>query len=406
MVTKDIPVNHNILAWARREANLSLPHAAQKAKISGITEKGSSEPLTPSLRLERWENNDGSPTYPQLIKLAKAYRRPVLTFFLPSPPKKEVHLVDFRTLGNKETEINTFEAEFSALVRQSEAIQKSVHEILQESNNKPLSFIGSVTLDSNPVEVAHNIRDTLDCDFTNQNKIRTVQSLFSFIRNKSEEKGIYVIVQGNLGSRHTNMSPNVFRGFTISDKLAPLIVVNPNDTKTANVFTLTHELCHIWLGDTGVSNWNSLNIQDQKPTIKNEQFCDQVAAEFLVPKIDLIKQWELLTIGYETDVVIKRIARKFKVSPIVIARRLLEFNKISSEDYWNWYDDYQDEWIKIKEKLKSKDSEPPSYRIRTRTKLGNALINTVIDATREGKISELDASFILNVKINNFQKIL
>ena len=406
MVTRDIPVNHEILAWARKEANLSPPNAAIKAGIKDLKARGKKEAVSHILRLERWEKGIDTPTFPQLQKLAKAYRRPILTFFLSTPPKKEVHFLDFRTLGNKETEINTFEAEFSALVRQSEAIQKSVREILQESNKELLSFVGSITLHSDPVEVAHNIRDTLNCDFTNQKKIRTVQSLFSFIRDKSEEKGIYVIVQGNLGSRHTNMSPNVFRGFTISDKLTPFIIINPNDTKTANVFTLVHELCHVWLGDTGVSNWNSLNIQEPKPTIQNEQFCDQVAAEFLVPKTDLLKQWEMLTIGYEADVVIKRIARQFKVSPIVIARRLLEFNKISSEAYWNWYDDYQDEWMRIKEEFKSKETEPPSYRIRTRTKLGNALINTVMDATHEGKISELDASVILNVKINNFSKIL
>ncbi len=406
MVTRDIPVNNEILAWARNEANLSPPSAAIKAGIKDLKARGKKEGVSSILRLERWEKGIDTPTFPQLQKLAKAYRRPILTFFLSTPPKKEVHLLDFRTFGNKETEINTFEAEFSALVRQSEAIQKSVREILQESNKEPLSFVGTITLHSDPVAVAHNIRDTLNCDFTNQKKIRTVPSLFSFIRNKSEEKGIYVMVQGNLGSRHTNMSSNVFRGFTISDKLAPFIIINPNDTKTANVFTLVHELCHVWLGDTGVSNWNSLNIQEPKPTIQNEQFCDRVAAEFLVPKADLLKQWETLTIGYEADVVIKRIARQFKVSPIVIARRLLEFNKISPEAYWAWYDDYQNEWITIKEELKSKETEPPSYRIRTRTKLGNALINTVIDATREGKISELDASVILNVKINNFSKIL
>ena len=342
MVTKDIPINHNILEWARKEAKLSLDRAAQKAKISEIKKRGSIEPLTPSLRLESWEKDKGSPTYAQLVNLAKAYRRPVLTFFLSAPPKKEVHLIDFRTISNKE-EINTFQAEFSALVRQSEAIQKSVREILQESNKEPLSFVGSISLPSDPVEVASNIRTTLNYDLTNQRGIRTPQILFSFIREKAEEKGIYILVQGNLGSRHTNMSPDVFRGFTLSDKLSPFIIINPNDTKTANVFTLVPELCHVWLGDTGVSNWNSLNIHEPKSTIQNEQFCDQVAVEFLVPKIKLRKQWDLLTIGYEADVVIKRIARQFKVSPIVIARRLLEFNKISSEAYWDWYDDYQDE---------------------------------------------------------------
>lgn len=406
MVTKDIPVNHDILEWARKQANLSRERAALKARIVEIKKRGSSEPLTPSLRLERWEQGYGSPTYAQLLNLAKAYRRPVLTFFLSTPPNKEVHLLDFRTLGNKEAEISTFEAEFSALVRQSEATQKSVREILQESNKEPLHFVGSIALPSDPVEVAHNIRTTLNYDISNQKGIRTVDSLFTLIRHKAEKKGIYVIVQGNLGSWHTNMGSNVFRGFTVSDKLAPFIILNPNDTKTANVFTLVHELCHVWLGDTAVSNWNSLNIQEPKPTIPNEQFCDQVAAEFLVPKIDLLKQWDLLTIGYEVDVVIKRIARQFKVSPIVIARRLLEFNNISSGAYWDWYDDYQANWLKIKDELKARKKEPPSYKIRTRTKLGNALISTVMDATREGRITELDASLILNVKINNFSKIM
>ncbi|MFH0768091.1 MAG: ImmA/IrrE family metallo-endopeptidase [Chloroflexota bacterium] len=406
MVIKDIPINHDILVWARKQANLSTERAAQKAKITKIKHGVLAELLTPSLRLEQWEEGNGSPTYSQLINLAKAYRRPILTFFLSEPPKKEIHILDFRSLGNKEAEIIGSEAELSALIRQTEATQKSVREILQESNKEPLHFVGSISLQANPIEVANNIRKTLNYDLTKQSRIRTPDDLFSFIRNKAQEKGIYVIVQGNLGSHHTNMGPNVFRGFTLSDKIAPFIAINPNDTKTANVFTLAHELCHLWLGDTGISNWNSLNIQDFEPSIKNEQFCDQVAAEFLVPKVDLLRDWDLLTIGYEVDIVIKRIARQFKLSPIVIARRLLEFDKISSEDYWEWYNDYHADWLVVKEELKKRKKEPPSYKIRTRTRLGTALINTVMDATREGKISELDASLILNVKVNNFIKIM
>lgn len=406
MVTKDIPINHKLLSWARKEAKLSLDLAAQKAKINAIKKRGTIEAVTPSTRLERWENDDGTPSYSQLLKLAKAYRRPVLTFFLPDAPKKEVQLVDFRTILNRENEINSFVAEFSALVRQCEAIQKSVREILHESHSEPLTYVGSATTSSNPIELAQIIHTTLDCNFTEQRRIRTVQGLFSFIREKSEEKGIYTILQGNLGSSHTNMSPNVFRGFTLSDKFAPFIVINPNDTKTANVFTFVHELCHLWLGDTGVSNWNSLNISEPEPIHNHEQFCDKVSAEFLVPKTNLLKEWDLLTIGYESDIVIKRIARQFKVSPIVIARRLLEFEKISPKAYWNWYEDYQQEWLQIQQKISSKKTDHPSYRIRTRTKLGNKLINTIIDASREGIISELDASLILNVKTNNFNNIL
>ncbi len=406
MVTKDIPINHDILSWARKQANLSPELAAQKAHIGEIKKRGTTEPISPSLRLERWERGIESPTYTQLIKLAKAYRRPILTFFLSEPPSKEVELVDFRTLGNKEHEIKAYEAEFSALVRRVLSTQKSIREILQSSNKQSLNFVGSTTLHSSPLEVAHDIRNVLDYKIADQKGIRTVGNLFSFIRRKAEEKGVFITIQGNLGSAHTNMSPDVFRGFTISDKLAPFVVINPHDTKTANVFTLIHELCHIWLGDTGVSNWNSLNIIETQPKIKNEQFCDQVAAEFLVPMTDLLKDWDKLTIGYDDDIVIERLAHQFKISPIVIARRLLESSNISPEYYWDWYDKYQGEWLKIKEILKSKKKVPLSYKIRMNTKLGESLINTVMNATYEGKISDLDASHILNVKINNFSKII
>jgi Zn-dependent peptidase ImmA (M78 family) len=407
VILNEIPINHRILEWARNKSNLSRDMAAQKAGISAIS-KGLEEPLSPSARLKSWEEGIDRPSYTQLVKIAKAYRRPLLTFFLSQPPEQEIQLLDFRTLANKEPGTYFYDAEFSALVRQTEAIQKSVREIIQESGLKPLSFVSSISMDSNPITAAKLMRETLDYSPWQQKiALRTVNALFNYIRNKAEEKGIFILLQGNLGSWHTNMFPEVFRGFTICDKVAPFIVINPNDTKTANIFTLIHELCHLWLGDTAVSNWNSLNISEPLPHIKNEQFCDQVAAEFLVPISELIEQWEKLTIGYEdNDYLIKRISRIFKVSPIVIARRLLESNKIDTDYYWDWYDQYHSEWLQIKEKIKEAKKEPPSYKIRTRTKLGNGLINTVLDAAREGKITETDASRILSIKIDNFSKIV
>jgi len=404
VVLDGVPVNHQILEWARLKAKLSRDLAAQKAKITPI-KRGRDEMMTSSSRLESWEKGNSKPTYHQLVNIAKAYRRPLLTFFLTEPPRQEIKLLDFRSFPNKDNDVSFFEAEFSALVRQTEAIQKSVREILQESEKGTLNFIGSVSLTSNPNEVAHQIRTTLNYDISNQKRLTSVSNLFSYIRNLAAEHGIYVMVQGNLGSTHTNMFPEIFRGFTLCDRIAPFIVVNPNDTKTANVFTLIHEFCHLWLGDTGVSNWNSLNIKDSIPASPKEVFCDRVSAEFLVPEHDLIEHWDTLTIGYEKDIVISRIAQKLKVSPIVIARRLLEFNKITSDYYWDWYDAYQKEWLTIKEKLRHAKKEPLSYRIRARNKLGIALISTVLDATNKGRISEMEASRILNVKINNFPRI-
>ncbi len=406
MVTKDIPINKDILVWARKEANLSAGRAAIKAHIKNLKARGVREGLPSALRLERWEEGIGTPTFPQLENLAKAYRRPVLTFFLPEPPVKQTRLQDFRTIGNKSIDSDAFSPEFSALLRQIEALQISLQDLLEETGSKPLSFVGSISVKSTPIEVAQQIRSLLGYSFDNQRNTRDNDQVFSDIRTKAEEQGIFVLLEGNLGNYYTNIDPEVFRGLAISDNLAPFVVINPNDAKTAMIFTLIHELCHIWRGETGISNWNSLDIPQGHLPFQNEAFCNQVAAEFLVPERDLLREWEKQTIGHSTDESIQRISRQFNVSRIVIARRLLDFGQIDKDFYWKFFEACQEEWQEQRNRTKRNKEIKIPYKIRTRSRLGNRLINTVLSAAREGKISELDASRMLNVKINNFAKII
>lgn len=392
-----IPINHNMLQWARREARLSPSEAALRARIKAIKARGKTAGMTSSERLKQWEEGFDSPTYPQLVNLAKAYRRPILTFFLSEPPKNETNLLDFRTIGKETPELLAREIEMSALTRQIAATQKSVKELLLELGQQTLPFVGSVSLESEPTKVADNIRGVLEYDPEGRHG-NTPEKLFVELRKQAGSKGIFVLVQGNLGSHHTNLEPDLFRGFTISDKLAPFVVINPHDTKTAQLFTLIHELCHIWLGDSGISNLNSFYIGETKPKSQVEDFCDQVSAEFLVPRIDLIEHWEFFSIGYQVEDTIKRIARKFRVSTIVIARRLLDMGLISRDVYWEWYDRYRTEWEIIKEKIKKK-KEHPDIKIRIKSRLGSGLINTVLTAAQKGVISEYDAAHILKVKM-------
>jgi Zn-dependent peptidase ImmA (M78 family)/transcriptional regulator with XRE-family HTH domain len=402
MVTKNIPINHNILEWARKDANLSPSRAVIKARIKDLKARGGKESLSSILRLEKWEKGIEIPTFPQLENLAKAYRRPVLTFFLTEPPAKETRLKDFRTIGNKSLDSDAFSSEFSALLRQTEALQISVHDLLEDSGIKPLSFVGSATTHMPTVRVAQAIRNTLKYPLDVQKRARADQ-VFSDIRNRAEEQGIFVLLQGNLGSWHTDIVPEVFRGIAFSDQLAPFIVVNPNDAKAAMIFTLIHELCHIWLGDTGISNLSNLDIHS-KSEFENELFCNQVAAEFLVPQDDLVREWNKPHFKSITTS-IEHVSDLFSVSRIVIARRILDLGYIDEKFYWDYFNECQIEWKKLKDILRSKKTKVP-YKIRTRSRLGGRLINTVISAAREGRISELDASRMLNVKINNFSNIV
>jgi Zn-dependent peptidase ImmA (M78 family)/transcriptional regulator with XRE-family HTH domain len=402
MVTREIPINHLILEWARKEANLSPDRAAIKAGIKDLKARGRKEALSPILRLEKWEKGIETPTFPQLEKLAKAYRRPVLTFFLTERPTKETLLKDFRTIGDKAIDSDAFSSEFSALLRQTEALQISLRDIIEASNNKRLEYVGSTNINIPSIKVAQAIRDTLKYPLEVQKKARRDQ-VFNDIRNKAGEIGIFILLQGNLGSWQTDITPEVFRGISFSDELAPLIIVNPNDTKAAMIFTLIHELCHIWLGDTGISNLNTLNIQS-KSDFENELFCNQVAAEFLVPKIDLDNEWNRVRF-MSISSRIEHFSESYNVSKIVIARRILDLGYIDEKTYWGYFNEFQQEWEKIKEILHNKKNKVP-YAIRARSRLGGRLINTVIGAAREGRISELDASRLLNVKINNFSKIV
>ncbi|MDD5288482.1 MAG: XRE family transcriptional regulator [Dehalococcoidales bacterium] len=402
MVVRDIPVNHNILLWARKEANLSPARAAIKAHIKDLKARGEKDTLPSATRLERWENGTDIPSFTQLENLAKAYRRPVLTFFLTKPPIKQTRIRDFRTIGNQSIDSESFSSEFSALLRRIESLQLSLHDLIQLSGSKPLPFVGSVEINVPVNRIVQNIRTTLDYSLDAQKRAGNSDKLFSDIRIKAEEKGLFILLEGNLGSYHSDIEPDVFRGVSISDNLAPLIVVNPNDSKTARIFTLIHEICHIWLGDTGVSNWISLNT-DTKSIFQNELVCDRVAAEFLVPHDDLVKEWQQLGIG-NIDNKIQLISDIYAVSTIVVARRIFELGYIERDYYWNYYNQCKSEWDKLKETIHQKKNVP-SYRNRMRSRLGNRLISTVMGAAREGKISDLEASRLLSVKINHFDDI-
>ncbi len=270
MVTKDIPVNHDILVWARKEANLSLFRAANKAGIKDLKARGQKEGIPSTMRLERWEQGIETPTFPQLEKLAtKAYRRPVLTFFLTEPPIKLTRLQDFRTIGGRAIDSDLFSPEFSALVRQIEALQLNVHDLLLDIGSKPLPFVASITPNATPIQVAQQIRSVLEYSFKNQRDTGDYNQVFSDIRNKAEQHGIFILLEGNLGSYHTNIAPEVFRGLAISDNIAPFIVTNPNDAKPAMIFTLIHELSHVFRGETGISNMNSFDISKRTLTYQN-----------------------------------------------------------------------------------------------------------------------------------------
>ncbi len=402
----NVPVTPGLLKWAREESGLSLAEAAERAKIKALKHRGDFPGMEPWQRLQQWEDGEATISFRQIEQIAKAYRRPVLTFFLSAPPKSESTLTDYRTVGDRGPNPKD-SPEFAALTRRVRALHKNIKEIVMEEGHPNVAFVGAGDVNIDVKMAVADIRRHLSFTFSEQQKIKSSDGLFRYLRDKAESIGVFIVLEGDLGSYHSKIGPEVFRGIVISDSFAPFIVVNPNDSLSARVFTLVHELVHVWLGDTGISNLDSLGTEHHDYG-RHEKYCNKVAAEFLVPEQELRARWIGAQEVDELSGNIRKTAKEFKVSEICFARRLLDLRFISKEYYWDLYNDYRSFLNRLREKQKEKQKEEPWKQdsiIKNRYRLGNRLIETVIDAANDGKISEIDAFHLLRVKIDKFASI-
>lgn len=394
-----IPINPTVLRWARMEAGLSLHEVVLRAKLTPPRQKKDEPALTAEDRLAAWEEGKDTPTLNQLEKIASAYRRPLLTFFLAQPPQQVALIADFRTIGNKPTPTDS--PEFAALRRRITLLHQELRALAEDAGSPKLPFIGSVPETTPVQEFVNTLRAALGTNIEEQRRIRNEDAMLGYLRELSQSIGIYVLLEGNVGSHHSNIPPEEFRGIALADDLVPLVVVNPNDAKAAMVFTLMHELAHLWLGLSGVSNFNALG--NNGSDIGRERLCNSVAAEFLVPEAELRNKWKTprTALSYFVDA----LAKDFKVSGAVISRRLLDINIISSQEYGNLLAFYKVRWAKHKEKQSQQEGAPGPAQM-AKYRLGGKTIHTFIAAAREGRIGLQDAARIMNLPVNRFEQVM
>lgn len=385
-------INPAVLRWAREQAGLSLDEAAQRAGMSDTRKKTAGE------RLEQWETGQEIPARSQVAKLAKAYYRPVLTFYMRTPPAQAEPIHDFRTLADLPVDENG--TVLQTLVRRLRARQQEVIELLTEEADgvRPLPFVGRFQEPTSPEVVAADIRQVLGFDFEAQRALRDRDTLFRVLRQKAEEAGVFVLLQGDLGSHHTAIEPEAFRGIALADPIAPFVVINSNDAKAARTFTLLHELAHIWVGSTGISNLSPFAGREEAPNL--EAFCNRVATEFLMPKGFFLEAWEQVQ-GQALRQAVEALATKFSISRAATANRLWKLGQIKDDDWWGLYRAYQAEWRQHRERQRKSDGFVP-YRVTKRSQLGSALIRTVLGAVDAGAITYTRASRILGVNAKNF----
>jgi Zn-dependent peptidase ImmA (M78 family) len=388
-------VNPEILIWARETAGLNLEEASQKL---GITE---ARGVSPADRLSALEAGEVEPTRPMLVKMAKQYRRPLLVFYMSAPPRQANRGQDFRKLPQDYS--LTSEVLVDALIRDVKARQEIIRAALEDEDEaEPLSFVGSMDMDDGVDAVLKSIRSTLNIDLEHFRSQLSPNDAFALLRSSVESLGVFVLLIGDLGSFHTEIGLEAFRGFAIADDMAPFIVINDRDSRAAWSFTLIHELVHIWLGQTGISN-----IYTEKAI---EKFCNEVAGEFLLPKDELAALSGVKTLDFEaTRQEISDFAQERNLSSSMVAYSLYQTDTIKYSTWLRLSKEFERLWVEGKElqRKKARGSKGgPNYYIVRRHRIGANLMTLVNRMLQGGALTTTKAGIVLGVKSKNVQKLL
>lgn len=347
--------------------------------------------------VESWESGELLPTFSQLEKLAyQVYKRPLVVFFLSEPPKETTVREDFRTIP--EEDISALSPDVRLIIRKAKHHQVALKEIYGNKNpaeksiHKDLSF----KVEFNVKQSTSIVRQYLKIDEGFKSKFSDASDAFTAYRNILQENGVYVF-QYPLKS---------VRGFSLTDKEFPVIVVNSSDAPTAKNFTLFHELCHILFNTGGVFR-DFVNEELKLGINKIEKFCNEFASEFLVPATEIAKhfinklQSDSLTWSEEK---IRNVAALFKVSKEVILRRLLDLGVTDKRTYSQMTKRWNEQYKALKENRKRQSGGPP-YQTLVISHLGKKYVTEVLTSYHDGKLDVQRTAQFLGVKVNQVSKI-
>ncbi len=279
--------------------------------------------------LAAWEAGTAQPTLKQVESFAKATYTPVGYLFLPEPPVENIPIPDFRAPGNER--IGHPSPDLLDTIYVCQQRQEWFRNHARSMGESPLAFVGSARVGDDVVRTAARIRTELGFDLDVRRQMPTWTDALRHFIEQADGLGILVMCNGVVhNNNYRHLDPKEFRGFAMADDLAPLVFINGADTKAAQMFTLAHELAHIWLGQSAVSDSQPTSV----PVQQVERWCNEVAAELLVP-VDIMRQE--YRFGGQLWEQVARLARRFKVSTLVILRRILDVGGLTLAEFWEAY---------------------------------------------------------------------
>lgn len=372
MVNRIENINSNLIEWAITRAGFKLEEFFVK-----------------NPRVEEWVKGNKYPTIKQLEDFTHKVHVPFGYLFLNEPPQEELNIPFFRTgKGDvKKVSLNIYHT-----VQILQERQSWLNDYLTESGYDDLSFVGSFQENDDYKEIVKDIRETLKLREGWAEEFKTWEETLDYLTKKIEEIGIIVTFNGVVGNNtRRKIEVEECRGFVLVNNKAPFLFINSADAKAAQMFTLIHEIAHIWLGESaGFDNDNMLPADNPV-----EKLCDKVAAEFLVPEIYFRELWKT-TQNFRT------LSKNLKVSPIVTARRALDLKLITKAEFFQFYNSYIENF-----QLKKENPAPGgNFYATARKRVSLRFANYVNNAVKENNLLYRDAYRLTNLRGNTYEKFV
>jgi Zn-dependent peptidase ImmA (M78 family)/DNA-binding XRE family transcriptional regulator len=376
-------VTPSVMKWARETAKMTIETAAEKIDVT-------------AKQIAAWENGVDRPTVAQAKKAANVYRRPFALFMLPAPPQDFTPLRDFRRKGS--TPLGTAAA---FIIRDLRQKQTWVKEWYEEQGEKPLPFVGRFSLRNSPATVAADMLRELGIQPPNAGE--PIKEWLA----KAEAKGIFISRTSYIHS-HLTLNSDEFQGFAIADPLAPFVFINTDDWNTAQLFTLVHELAHLWIAESGISGEIAPEYKEDDAIEKVERFCNQVAAIALMPKEDLEKTGAA---NWNTSAEVYAQAQRFGVSSLALLVRTRQLGLISGTRYARLKKQAEEAFRRFEAQQAEKKKNavkgsggPDAHRMQV-YRNGLSFSRLVMDVFRGGLIPATLASTLMGAKVSDFSKL-
>ncbi len=382
MSSVTVNVNPAILNWVMQKVQVE---SANSSVIEMIT---------------KWISGEKAPTFNQIETVSKKTNIPFGYFFLDKPPMEDCRIVNFRTVDS--INIQNPSRNLIDIVDSMSSVQEWMAEYNKDNGASEYTFVGSLKITDDVISAANTVREELNLSLNWFENLRNAKEAFNSLRNSITNLGVIVMMNGIVGNNtHRTLSVSEFRAFTLVDPYAPLIFINSRDTDNGKLFSLLHELVHVWIGKDDF--YNDTHGVSQKVS-KEEQFCNAVAAEILVPNSMFLNEWSKQSGNSET--IIYTLENKFICSRFTLLIKAFNTGKIEKNEFHKLLNLFKEQFEVIQSQKQNKKSGGGDFYRTLSNKWDRKFIQALYASAQSGRTQYRDVYLLTNTTGTTFHELI